>query len=487
LAAFDPRRERVYSVDEVRYQPIMTEPNAAKRKRSAALASTAASFGLTIAKLAAGAASGSLALISEGAHNALDIAVSATTYFAVREADKPADEDHPFGHAKIEAVAALAQTGFLFVLAASVAYRALASIAEPAPRVDANVFAFGAIVLSLIVDVVRWRGLRRVAAETHSDALAADALHFSSDLVSSLFVLIGLALTRYGFTRADALASVGVAVFIGWAGVALGRRTIDSLLDAAPKGLAAEVRAFVRAQPGVAGIDFLRLRQSGPQIVGELGVFVSRTLSFERVGAIKDALGVRLVERWPELALTLTANPLALDNESILERVLVIAARRRLFVHHVAVQHVDGRAAITLDLEVDGQLSIGAAHGIATRLEETIRAEIGEDIEVETHIEPLETRELAGRDDDAEATTRFAQTLRRLAADDRRLMDVHKVRLRTAAGGRYGLFHCRIAPETSVDAVHAAVDALERAARREFPDLLRVTGHAEPLREIRRP
>jgi len=142
--------------------------------------------------------------------------------------------------------------------------------------------------------------------------------------------------------------------------------------------------------------------------------------------------------------------------------------------------------SVTLDLEVDGQLSIGAAHVIATRLEETIRAEIGEDIEVETHIEPLETRELPGRDDDAEATTRFAQTLRRLAANDTGLVDIHHVRLRIAAGGRYGLFHCRIAPETSVDAVHAAVDALERAARREFPDLSRVIGHAEPLREPRR-
>jgi cation diffusion facilitator family transporter len=465
----------------------MTELDPATRKRRAALASTTASLGLTIAKLAAGAASGSLALISEGAHNALDIVVSGSTYFAVREADKPADEDHPFGHAKIEAVAALAQTGFLFVLAAAVAYRALASIAEPAPKVDANLYAFGAIILSLIVDVVRWRGLRRVASETHSDALAADALHFSSDLVASMFVLVGLALTRLGFARADAVAAVGVALFIGWAGFALGRRTIDSLLDAAPKGLAAEIRAFVKSQPGAAGIDFLRMRQSGPRIVGELGVFVSRTLSFERVAAIKNALGEKLVERWPDLSLTLTANPLALDNESILERVLVIAARRRLFVHHVAVQHVDGRASITLDLEVDGQLSIGAAHVIATSLEETIRGEIGDDLEVETHIEPMETRELSGRDDDAEATTRFAQTLRRLAAEDGRLMDVHKVRLRIAAGGRYGLFHCRIAPATTVDSAHAAVDALERAARREFPDLLRVIGHAEPLREVRRP
>src|SRR5471030_1911936 len=155
-----------------------------RRKQRAALASVLASAALSLAKLAAGMLSGSLALVSEGAHNVLDAGSSALTYFAVREADKPADEDHPFGHAKIEAVAALAQTGFLAAIAAGVAFAAIRRLGEPGSVVDANALAFAAIGLSLVVDLVRWRALRRIAAETGSDALAADALHFSSDLVS---------------------------------------------------------------------------------------------------------------------------------------------------------------------------------------------------------------------------------------------------------------------------------------------------------------
>ena len=458
-----------------------TTPAPSVRKQRAALASVAASTALTVVKLAAGLLTGSLALTSEGAHNAVDIVVSATTYFAVREADKPADEDHPFGHAKIEAVAALAQTAFLFLLALGVVWQAVVRLADPGAKVEANFWAFGAIVLSLAVDIVRWRGLTRLARETGSDALAADALHFSSDLVASLLVLVGLTASRFGFESADALAAIGVALFIGYAGFELGRRTIDSLVDAAPKGLSAKVRDFTEREPGVESVDYVRLRRAGAQVVGELGVFVSRTLPFERVATLKVALADRLVGRWPELALTLVAHPRALDDETLLERVLVIAARRRQFVHHVAVKTIEGRPSVTLDLEVDGRLSLAEAHNVATRLEEAIRAEIGEAIEVETHIEPLEPQELAGQDADAEATTRLAQTIRRLAAEDGRLVDIHDVRLRVAKSGQYAIFHCLAPRAMSVRDAHDAVDALERAVRRAAPHLQRVIGHAEPL------
>jgi cation diffusion facilitator family transporter len=466
--------------------PLMTEEGkidaSSARKRRAALASTAASLVLTLAKLAAGALSGSLALISEGAHNALDIGVSALTYFAIREADKPADEDHPFGHAKIEAVAALAQTGFLLVLAVWVAFAALQRLGGEGAEVDANLFAFAAIGLSLVVDLVRWRALRRVAAETGSDALAADALHFSSDLVSSLLVLIGLVATRYGYVHADAVAAVGVAIFIAAAGYRLGRRTIDALVDAAPKGLATKVRDAVEAAPGVAGTDFLRLRRSGPRIVGDLGLFVSRTLPLERVASIKSDVTAALAKRWPTMQLTVTANPLALDDESVLERVQVIASRRRLFVHHVEIQRVEGRACIALDLEVDGRLTLREAHEVASNLETAIASEIGADIEVETHIEPMETRELSGREADPALTRKFVEALERHAAREGTLREIHDVRLRAAEGGYFGIFHCRVDPATTVESTHRQVDALERAVRREFPEILHVVGHAEPAR-----
>ena len=348
-------------------------------------------------------------------------------------------------------------------------------------EVDANWAAFAVIFLSLAVDTVRWRLLSHIARETRSEAIAADALHYASDLVSSVCVLIGLGASRFGFVYGDALAALGVSVFIAYTGYHLGRKTIDALVDAAPKGMMAEVRNFARSAEGIAGVDFLRLRTAGPHVVGDLGVFVSRTLPIARVAEIKADLAAGLNARWPDLNVTLIANPLALDDETILERVLLTAARRKLAVHHVGVQHFGEHTSVTLDLELDGALAHGEAHAIASKLEAAIRAEVGAEVEVETHIEPLETHELAGREADAEFTRRFTETLSRLAARDGKLLDIHKVRLRVAEGrGYYGLFHCRVPPQTTVAAAHAEVDALERAARSEMPELARVVGHVEP-------
>ena len=234
-------------------------------KQRAAAASIAASLTLAVAKLAAGLASGSLALLSEGAHNALDVAASTLTFFAVREADKPADADHPFGHAKIEAVAALAETGFLAALAVGVAIEAIRRLGEPAGAVDANAFAIAVVVFSIAVDLARWRALTQIAQRTSSHALAADALHYSSDLVSSVLVLAGLAAIRAGYAHANSLAAIGVAGFIAIAGYRLGRATIDALVDRAPQGLTDAVHALIGDADGVAGIEAIRLRPSGAE------------------------------------------------------------------------------------------------------------------------------------------------------------------------------------------------------------------------------
>jgi len=448
-------------------------------KRRAAAASVGASTILAGVKLAAGMASGSLALISEGAHNALDIGASALTFFAVREADKPADAEHPFGHAKIEAVAALAETGFLAALAIAVAIEAIGRIRGGGAAVDVGAFAIGAILFSIAVDTLRWRALTHVARLTSSHALSADALHYSSDLISSALVLIGLAATRAGYAHADALAAIGVAGFIAAAGYRLGRSTIDALVDRAPEGLTDAIRALVRNTKSVAGIEAIRLRPSGAKIVGDVIVSVSRTLPLERVAAIKADMQTRIGRRWPQAELTITANPRALDDETILERVLVIAARRGLPVHHVTVQDIEGRKTVALDLEVNGAMTLGEAHRLASELEDAIAEEIGEGVEVETHIEPAEP-EARGQLAEPNLVRRIKASLAAAAAAQGRLRDIHKVRVRETSGGVIVLFHCRVDPATPVETVHDAVDSLERSVREAFPEARRVVGHAEP-------
>jgi divalent metal cation (Fe/Co/Zn/Cd) transporter len=217
-------------------------------------------------------------------------------------------------------------------------------------------------------------------------------------------------------------------------------------------------------------------------VVGDLGLFVSRTLPLERVAAIKLDVAAAIHASLPDVDVTVTANPLALDDETLLELIQLIASRRHLFVHHLAVQNVGERKSVTLDLEVDGRMTLAAAHEIASQLEEAIAAELGRNIEVETHIEPLETQEIGGRAADPAFVERITTSLTRNAALGSALRNIHDVRVRHAAGGYFVIFHCHADPSLSVAATHDRVDALERALREEFPEVTRVVSHAEPAR-----
>ena len=457
----------------------MSELNA--KKESAALASIAASAAITIGKLVAGLMSGSLALLSEAGHAAVDTGATILTWLAVRAAHKPADDEHHYGHGKYESLAALVETGLLFALTAFVVIEATHRLMSDAVNVEPKLIAFIVLGASIVIDAVRWISLSRIAKETRSDALAADALHFSSDLVASVLVLIGLTFTYFGYPQADAFAAFGVAAFVAIAGYRLGRRTVDALIDTAPEGMAEKLREAVEAVPGVVRVEFLRLRPVGPVLLGEIGIGVARTLPQERVARITETVRDAIRELAPEADLTLTTEPLALDDETALERVLLAAARQRRAVHHVTVQEIDGRRSVSLDLELDGRMQLGAAHEAASRLESAVREELGPDTEVETHIEPLETRELEGHDVAPGVVDSITADLADAAASGGVVTQVHNVRVRSTVAGLVVNYHCRVNPVLSVAEVHDAVDDLDRRLKDARADLCRVVGHAEPL------
>jgi cation diffusion facilitator family transporter len=453
------------------------------QKEKAALGSIAASAGLTLAKAAVGLMSGSLAILSEAGHSLLDLAATVLTYIAVRISGKPADAEHQYGHGKVESVAALAETAFLFLLAAGVAFEAVQRLSgERSYSVEATAAAFAVIAISIVVDFFRARTLNRVAQKTLSQALEADALHFSSDMWSSLAVLIGLGGVALGYSWADSAATLVVAVFICIAGWRLGRRTIDALTDTAPAGVSDRVAAIARRVPGIVAVERVRARPAGAVLFVELSVGVSRALPLERVAVIKERLTRAIRAELPEAEVTVTTEPRALDDETVRERVMLIARNSGLAVHHIAVQAIADRLSVSADLEVEGTLPLAAAHDTASRLEEAIREELGPDVEVETHIEPLPAVVLAGRDAAAARVAEIGEALAALAGDLTGLGEVHDVRVRETADGEIVNFHCRVDPTLSVSAVHDLVDSVERGLRRRFPGIARVIGHAEPQR-----
>ncbi|MGL4322929.1 MAG: cation diffusion facilitator family transporter [Beijerinckiaceae bacterium] len=451
-------------------------------KERAAIISIIATVVITLAKGITGWFTGSLALISDAAHSLLDVGATTITFFAVRAADRPADDEHPYGHGKVESIAALGETVFLIALSAIVAYEGVRRLISGETHVETSLVAFAVLFAAILVDAWRWYSLNKAAKETGSEALAADALHFSSDLVNSVLVIVALIAAHFGYPQFDPLVAVGVAIFIAVAGWRLGRRTIDSLMDAAPKGAGEKVSAAVAGVPGVVALDGVRLRPSGGAILGEIGIRVSRTHTLERVADIKADVEKAVAEASPGASVTVTANPIAMDDESVLERIMLIAARKRVPIHHITVQHLQGNLSVSCDVEVDGRLSIGAAHRKASQMEDALRAEFGNDTEVESHIEPLEIGEWAGEDASTDIIASITTALTAHARATSHISDIHNVRVRTTPAGLIVNYHCRTDPKIDVATAHADVDAIERALRKNNSTIRRVVGHCEPLR-----
>ncbi|HEU0081311.1 MAG TPA: cation diffusion facilitator family transporter, partial [Bradyrhizobium sp.] len=338
---------------------------------------------------------------------------------------------------------------------------------------------FVVLVVDIAVNFWRARALHRTARDTRSQALEADALHFASDVFGSVAVIIGLALSGLGYAWGDAAAALGVAVLISVLGLRLGRSTIETLLDRAPEGASGAAAAAIRAVPGVIDVERVRVRMVGATHFIDAIVQVPRTWPIDRIDAIKQRAQDAVTAVLGDADLTFTAVPVARDNESVRERIMVIARNSGLAIHHVTVHDLGEKLIVSIDLEVDGEMPLTEAHDIAQRLEHNIRDEFGADAEVDTHIEPLEPELPPGTDAPPGRVAEIAEALARVAARSD-IHDVHNVRVRDTAAGEIVNFHCRARPSMSVIEVHEHVDAIERALRRAFPAVKRVISHAEP-------
>jgi divalent metal cation (Fe/Co/Zn/Cd) transporter len=256
---------------------------------------------------------------------------------------------------------------------------------------------------------------------------------------------------------------------------------VETLLDRAPEGASEKATLAIRSVPGVVDVRRLRVRMVGATHFIDAIVQVPRTYPIDRVEEVRRKAQAAVKDRLGDADLTFTAEPVALNNESVRERFMVIARNSGLAIHHVTVHDLGGRLIVGIDLEVDAEMALADAHDITRELERNIREEFGWDVEVDTHIEPLEPELPPGIDASPDRVATIRTALARFASDGA-IHDVHNVRVRDTDAGEVVNFHCRAAPNMSVIKVHENVDEIERALRRAFPTVKRVISHAEPPR-----
>jgi cation diffusion facilitator family transporter len=472
--------------------PALYSPTAMRaEKRAVAGNSVLAALLITGGKIVVGVSTGSLGILSEAAHSALDLIAALLTYFSVGVSDKPADADHQYGHGKVENFSAFVETALLLLTCIWVIYEAVVRLFFRRVEVEPSIWAFAVMLGSMVVDRWRSRALSRIATKYDSQALEADALHFSTDIWSAGVVVLGLALILVGriyhldgLRVADPIAALfvaGVIVSVSWR---LARRTIDALLDAAPAGVRVQITDAVSRVDGVLEIGRVRIRRAGNRYFADLAVGLARTVTFQRSEQLVEAVTAAVRGILPDADVTVQPLPRAQRSENIFDRIRAVATRHNLNVHDISVQDLHGHLHVEQHVELDERMTLKHAHDQVTELEADMRHEVPEIADILTHIESepatIETGDELGRDADLERQLKVA------ASRFPEIVDMHDIQIKKVRGRLYVSCHCTLSDDLPLARVHDIQTELEIYFKQDAPELFRVLIHPEPTTDNRR-
>ena len=460
-------------------------------KRTVALNSVFAAVGITALKIVVGISTGSLGILSEAAHSGLDLVAAVVTYFSVRVSDLPADSIHQYGHGKVENFSAFVETALLLLTCAWIVYEALKRLFFHSVEIEPSIWAFAVMGISIAVDVWRSRRLQHVADKYDSQALLADALHFSTDVWSSSVVILGLALVVLGRTyhlpwlaKADpiaALAVAGIVVYVSWR---LARQTIDALLDAAPAGIRSQIIDKVAKVDGVLAVERVRIRRGGSNYFADVSVAMSRTVTFQKSEQVANQVVSDVRNLLPGADVVVNATARASRGESLFDQVRAVATRNNLNVHDISVQDINGALHVEQHVELDERLSLKDAHDRVTRLEREMQADIPEVASILTHIES-EPATIETTDGVLQAPS-YERRVQGVTASFPEVLDAHDLLFKRVSGRLYLSLHCTMKDELPLAKVHDVQTAIESRIRQELPDVFRVLIHPEPQTDNRR-
>jgi cation diffusion facilitator family transporter len=470
-------------------QPELLEQPSFPEKRAVALRSVGTALGLTALKVAAGLATNSLGILSEAANSGLDVAAALIIYWSVQVSDKPADADHQYGHAKVENFTAFLQTGLVLVTCLWIVISAVGRLLYTPARVEVNVWSVGVMLISIVISRFRVRDLRRAAQKYRSQALESHALNYSLDIWSARVVLIGLGAVWMGnrialpqLRAADPIAAIAVAGFVLYLSARLGRETIDALLDAAPVGLRGRILDEIRQVAGVVACERVRVRHAGSKFFVDLNLALERTIPFDHVPAILEAVRARIGAMLPDADVMIHTEPRAPGEGDLFEKVKWIARRNNLAVHDLLAHEVDGELTLDLHLEVDERLTLDQAHEKANYLEARIFEQIPEIAAINTHIEG-EGAHVEPAGVAAALRDQMAEALQLIATQVPDILDCHDISIREINDKIYVSCHALMDGSLPITRVHDRTVELEVLFKKTFPAIHKVTIHTEPESE----
>ncbi|MHA1940473.1 MAG: cation diffusion facilitator family transporter [Candidatus Hodarchaeales archaeon] len=449
-------------------------------KTYAAFSSVIAAIFLTAIKLIVGLWSGSLGILSEALHSALDLAAAAVTLFAVRSSDRPPDSDHPYGHGKIESLSALFETLLLLITVVWIIYEATRRILLNDLEIINHPITFIVIIIAIVIDYSRSRLLYKMANKYDSQALKADALHFSTDILSSSVVFIGLIFAAFGFPLGDPIAAIGVALIVLSMTVNLGKETVDSLLDRAPIGEKEKVQTIAEEVEGVISCEKIRIRKSGAIFFVDLKIVVSPNISLEKAHRIAEKVTSEIQKVIPTADVSIHMDPTSEDLTPIIRSIRKETEKYSWIkhIHKIIAFEFREELLIRFHIHVSGNKSLGEIHKKLDREFQPAIQNIDSRIKEESltiHIEPFR-KNIPTKFDAGVLKDKITTMVRNSTV----LHDFHKYEFHTLPSGVIISFHCYSSPELSILDVHKASSTLETAIKNEIRENSQIYIFVEP-------
>lgn len=464
-------------------------------KQKVAFSSVVAAVFLTIIKVVVGVLTGSLSIISEAAHSLLDLCAAVVTFFAVRLSDKPADNEHNYGHGKIESFSALIETFLLFITCAWIIYEAIKRLffSEATTNVvlSESLWGIGIMVLSVVINISRARLLRKTAKKYSSQALEADALHFDTDVWSSYVVIAGLVFVGIGdlfkiplLQYADPIAALGVSILVIVVSAKLGKRTIDALLDTAPKGMVNDVLHEVNEVKGVMEVGKVRIRPSGPSYFIDLNVGISRNESHRVVHSIVDEIRDRLQQIIANSDIVISTYPIDVagteDNEvyhvvkKIVDKFPVCTN-----IHNIHVYEISGKKYIAIHIEVKECMNLNQSHELSHTIGGLIEEAVSDVVEVSVNFEYVNRRSIQAED----ITESSGETISKICNHIREVSETincHDIKV-YRQGNKLTIFlHCEVEEDYTTEITEQITKKVTNKIRDNISDIESVHIHFEP-------
>jgi cation diffusion facilitator family transporter len=447
----------------------------------------AAAAVMTLLKIGAGLLSGSLGVLSDAAHSGLDLVGAALTYFSVHVSDKPADEDHTYGHGKIENLSAFSEAGLMALSCAWIIWEAVQRIFYRTVELHHSLWPVLVLATSIAVDIWRSRQLRAVALRTGSPALATDAFHFASDIWATAAVLVGLGAVWVGerfqiaaLRYADPVAALVVSLMILRMTVRLGHEAVAALVDEIPAETRRRLVREVERVDGVLAVERARVRRAGAGYFADVTLALPRRYTFEHTGELVEAATAAVQRALPGADVVIHTIPRETKAESIFDRVRAVAARNNVSVHELSIQTHHGRLQVELHVELDETLALRDAHNFVTAMEAEILRNVPEIDSVLTHIES-EPATIEQPEEELVEDRRLEQALRSAAAAFPEIVDVHAITVGRTGENISLTCHCTLPDELPMSRVHQVITSLEDRFKLECPEVFRVTIHPEPV------